>query len=366
LKALKIAQTETFPERFWSTQGGTMPSTIWRGFITFGLISVPVRLFRAARAERVSLRRLQRTPVSKSGGRVPAAPEEDLGESAEDASATAPGRLEPTLFRAPGRDKETAKAASEPIPFRRTPEPELRPVQQASIVAGERTSIVAPKDIVKGYEYEKNRFVALDPEELKSLERKTATEMEIQEFVNLAEIDPVYFETSYFVVPEEAGRKAYSLLYKALANSGLVAVSQLAMHGREHVVIVRPGKSGLVAHTMFYSSEVHADEEYRADVREVTDKELQLAETLIGSLSATFEPDKYRDHYREQLEEMIARKVEGKPVTEAPRPSTQSSVIDITEALQRSLAALKKPPSSDESKPKPAPRARKNTSRSAG
>jgi len=125
---------------------------------------------------------------------------------------------------------------------------------------GETNDVVSEKQVVKGYEYEKNRYVALDPEELKSLESKTATEMQIEEFVSLSEVDPVYFETSYYVAPEAAGEKAYALLFEALRTSNLVAVSQLSMHSREHVVIVRPGKHGLLAHTMFFSSEVRADE----------------------------------------------------------------------------------------------------------
>jgi DNA end-binding protein Ku len=122
------------------------------------------------------------------------------------------------------------------------------------------------------------------------------------------------------------------------------------MHGREHVVIVRPGKHGLLAHTMFFNNEVRADEEYHAITDLVKEKELMLAQTLIQSLAAPFEPEKYKDTRREQLEEMIAKKVAGQPVTRAEEPRRQAAVVDITEALQKSLAALKKPASSEKPK----------------
>ena len=237
-------------------------------------------------------------------------------------------------------------------------------MKQAAVSASTGQAIVPERNIVKAYEYEKERFVELTPEELKSLVRKTASEMEIQEFVSLAEIDPVYFETSYYVVPEEAGAKAYALLYQSLANSGLVAVSQLAMHGREHVVILRSGRTGMLAHTMFYAPEVHADEEYRADTSSLSEKELNLAQALISSLTAQFEPTKYRDTYQNQLEELIARKVAGQPTVAAAAPP-KASVIDITEALQRSLAALKKPPASDSVEERPSSSPRKKRTRSA-
>jgi DNA end-binding protein Ku len=291
-----------------------MASTVWRGFITFGLISIPVRLFRAARAERVSLRRLYR-PAPKI--------RETDNDTTSDYSAEGSESVEPA--------------------------PELRPVRQASIAASAAAGsekVVAATSIVKGFEYEKGQYVALEPEELKGLEPKTATEMAIAEFVNLAEIDPVFFETSYYVVPEEAGEKAYSLLYRALQKAGLVAIAQFAMHSREHVVIVRAGTKGLIAHTMFFSSEVRADDEYAADESAVTQKELDLAEMLVHGLAAPFEPAKYHDSYREKLEALIAQRVAGQPVQIAERPRKSAAVVDIAEALQKSLAALKKPAAS--------------------
>jgi DNA end-binding protein Ku len=249
-----------------------MAATVWKGFVTFGLISIPVRLTRAARPERVHLRRLKRR--------------------------------------------------------------ELEPAHETST-----------KDGVKGYEYRKGEFVKIEKEELKAIEPKTTTEMAIQECVALDEIDPVYFETSYYVAPEEAGGKAYGLLYRSLQAMKLVALAQFAMHSREHVVVLRPGKKGLLAHTMFYPAEVRADQEFKANTHAVSDKELELAKTLVRSLEAPFKPEKYHDTYREKLEAILADKAKGKHVKVAagePRPQP-SKVVDIADALRKSLAGLKKP-----------------------
>jgi DNA end-binding protein Ku len=311
-----------------------MASTVWRGFITFGLISIPVRLFRAARPERISFRRLYREE-----------PENGLGRPQRGSMV---GGKEPRLERLSASTQQaepvvTSFAKSEKAVER---EPVLAPLQQASVRKG-TDEVVPTGSVVKGYEYDKDQYVVVEPEELKSIAPKTATEMEIQEFVQLSEIDPVYFETSYYVRPEEAGEKAYALLYRALQLSGLVAIAKFAMHNREHVVVLRPGKTGIISHTMYFTSEVRAEEEYRADTKMVTPRELDLAQTLIHSLAAPFEPEKYHDTYREKLESMIANKVEDKPLAKVEQPK-QAEVVDIAEALRKSLASLKKPASSDQ------------------
>jgi DNA end-binding protein Ku len=292
-----------------------MASTVWRGYISFGLVSIPVRLFRAARPERVSFRRMYRAEPEES--KEPEPP--------------------PQAWKPRQVDRPLPSAQTEPV---------LAPVQQVSVRKG-TDEVLSQRAVVKGYEYEKNRFVAVEPEELKSIAPKTSSGMEIQEFVQLSDIDPVYFETSYYVAPEEAGEKAYALLYRSLQQTGLVAIAQFAMHTREHVVVLRPGKSGILAHTMFFASEVRAGEEYRADTRLVTQKELDLAQTLIHSLAAPFEPEKYRDTYRERVESMLAKKVQGQPVETTEPPQRQAEVVDIADALRKSLANLKKPATSD-------------------
>jgi DNA end-binding protein Ku len=303
-------------------------STVWRGYISFALISIPVRLFRAARPERISLRRLYRQPDDEQEREQIAGPRE-----APSATSTESGL---------GRPPTEPQASSLPVA---APEPVLTPVKQVAIRNGDG-EVLSPKSIVKGYEYDKDRFVAIESDELKSAAPKTSTAMEIQEFVELAGIDPVYFETSYYVRPEEAGEKAYALLYRALQLSGLVAIAQFAMHGREHAVVLRSGKKGLLAHTMYFASEVRAEEEFRADVEEVSKKELDLAQTLIHSLAAPFEPEKYRDTYREKIQSLIDSKVKGLPIAPAPVVPPRADVVDIADALRRSLANLKKPAAS--------------------
>lgn len=293
-----------------------MATTVWRGFVTFGLISIPVRLFRAARAERVSLRRLYR-----------AAPA--VAEAAERDERRPPRLVD-------------AAAAARDKPEESGDEPQFEPIRNAPVTPNEG-SIIPEASVTKGFEYERSRFVTLEPAELKSIVAKTSSEMELLEFVKLVDVDPVYFETSYYVRPEEAGERAYALLYCALQKTGLVAVGQFAMHGREHVFVLRPGQRGILAHTLYYSAEVRASDEHRAEVETIKPNELQLSEQLIHSLASAFEPDKYKDHYRERLEGLIAAKVEGRPVARAEPQRKSKEVLDITEALKQSLARLKKP-----------------------
>jgi len=314
-----------------------MASTIWRGYITFGLVSIPVRLFKAARPERIPLRRVARTSNVQNGSNVQ--------ESSSDEESEAPEPSAPLLKS--GRQSggqstgialaPKAEVLAPPMPFS---EPLLSRVRQVSVNPDSGTTVL-PSSVVKGYEFEKNRFVEIDRETLKNIAPKTSTEMQIQEFVSLAEVDPVFLETSYYVVPEEPAEKSYALLYAAMKKTDLVALAQFAMHGREHLVMIRPGFKGLLAHTMFYASEVRGDEEYRAQPDLVGSKELELAQMLVESLTATFEPEKYKDGYREKLEALIAEKV-GNLEAAKPQPPTRKSaaVFDIADALRKSLSNL--------------------------
>jgi DNA end-binding protein Ku len=223
------------------------------------------------------------------------------------------------------------------------PQETVAPIRLAPIT-GEDRAPISRENLTKGFEYEKGQFVTIDPEELKSLTPQKSSEMEIQEFVELAQIDPVYFETSYYVRPEEPGEKAYALLYSSMQETGLVALTRIVMHQREHIAIVRPGKRGLIAHTMFFESEVRAEAEFRADPALVNQKELDLAKTLVKGLATEFLPGNYHDSYKEKLETIIAGKIEAQPaaLSAAPR-ERKAPVMDITRALEQSLAALKKP-----------------------
>ncbi len=176
-----------------------MASTVWRGYITFGLISIPVRLFRAARAERVSFRRLYREE-----------PRQEPERPRQRSLAVEPDRPLKRLAYEDQQAEAPANASARPASTEEQPEPILTPVQQVSVRKGS-DDVLPERSLVKGYEYEKDRFVVVEPEELKSAARATSTQMEIQEFVQLAEIDPIYFETSYYMTPEQAGEKAYAL-----------------------------------------------------------------------------------------------------------------------------------------------------------
>jgi DNA end-binding protein Ku len=195
---------------------------------------------------------------------------------------------------------------------------------------------------VKGYEYEKDHYVEIDEDEIKKVAPKTAKIMELLEFVRADQVDPIYLESSYYMAPDEGGEKPYALLFEALRETKYYGVAKVAMHNREHIVILRPGNKGVLLHTMFYADEIRQVDEFRTDTTQVKEKELALAKMLIESLTAEFEPEKYTDTYRANLQNMIQAKLEGHKVVETPVPHI-APVIDIMEALKKSLAEQKKP-----------------------
>lgn len=257
-----------------------MASSVWKGQLTFGLVSMPVRLMSAARSESISFNQLHKT----DGSRI----------------------------------KQMIYCQSEDKPIPRT-------------------------EIVKGFEYEKDKYVVIDDEDIKKVAPKTAKVMEIQEFVKSAEVDPVYLESSYYMAPEDGGEKPYTLLFEALKETGFYGIAKIAMHNREHVVILRPAQRGIMLHTMYYNDEIRAGDEFRTDSSQVKEKELSLAKMLIETLATDFEPQKYHDTYRANLKQMIEDKVAGHKVVETPQAHI-APVIDIMEALKKSLEQKKKPP----------------------
>jgi DNA end-binding protein Ku len=172
---------------------------------------------------------------------------------------------------------------------------------------------------------------------------KTAKTMEILEFVKSADVDPIYFESSYYMAPDEAGEKPYALLFEALKQTGYCALAKIAMHNREHVVFLRPSAKGIQMHTMYYKDEIRMVDEFRTDTSLVKPAELAMAKTLVQTLAAEFEPEKYSDEYRENLKAMIQAKIEGKQTVEPPVEAHLAPVIDIMEALKMSLENAKKP-----------------------
>jgi len=256
-----------------------MASTVWRGHLTFGLVSLPVRLYSAARGESVSFNLLH----AKDHSRI----------------------------------KQVTYCQTEDQPVPRS-------------------------ELVKGYEYEKGRYVVIEEEDIRKVAPKTAKVMEILEFVPGGAVDAIYLESSYYMAPDEGGEKPYALLFEALRQSSYYAVAKIAMHNREHIVILRPGKKGILLHTMYYADEIRQVDEFRTNTELVKPNELAMANMLIETLKAEFEPEKYRDTYRDNLMQMIEAKKEGQEVVETPEAHV-APVIDIMEALKRSLAEKKKP-----------------------
>ena len=256
-----------------------MASTVWKGHLTFSLVSFPVKLYTAARSETVSFNQLHKADGS---------------------------RIKMITY---------CQAEDKPIPR---------------------------SEIVKGYEYEKDKYVVVEDEEIKKVAPKTAKLMEILEFVKSADVDPVYLESSYYLAPDEAGEKPYALFFDALRQTGYYALARIAMHNREHIVILRPGQYGVLMHTMYYADEIRKMEEFRTDTTLVKDKERELALTLIETMAAEFEPEKYKDGYRDNLKGLIDAKLAGREVVETPAPR-MAQVVDIMEALKSSLELARKP-----------------------
>jgi DNA end-binding protein Ku len=263
-----------------------MAATVWKGYLTFGLISVPIRLYAAARREHVSFHQVHKV----CGTRIR---------------------------------------------------------QQLFCPHCER--VVERSEIIKGYEEAPDSFIEVDPEELEKIAPPSEHNMEILQFVRLNEVDPIYFDASYYAVPEEPGRKAYDLLVRTLQQANYAALAKLAMHQHEYVVLVRPRDNGLTLHTIYYPNELHQVAEYgQPGQAEIRPQEVELAERLVENLAAPFEPGKFHDEYQKKVLELIESKREGKPVR-ADKPKKLAPVVDLMEALQRSLAESgRKPPEAAE------------------
>ncbi len=200
--------------------------------------------------------------------------------------------------------------------------------------------VVERSDIVKGYEYRKDEYVVIEPEEIKKIEPQTAKTMEILEFVKTSEVDPVYFESSYYMIPDEAGRRPYALLTKAMEESEYVAIAKLTMHNREYTVFLRPHDGGMMLHTMYYKEEVREVEGFGAPDVELKDAEVKVAHQLIEALAADWDPEKYHDTFQDNLKNLIQTKLEGGKIAEVEKPKRLAPVVDLMSALKQSLAEM--------------------------
>lgn len=204
---------------------------------------------------------------------------------------------------------------------------------------------VSNEQIVKGYEISPQRYVIVTAEELEALNPKATRTIEIEDFVNLDQIDPIYFEQSYYLVPDKGAGKAYTLLLYAMKQAGKVAIARVVLRNKQYLVTIRPAGKALSLATMHYADEIVSPEELEGLPNTDTapdQRELTMAEKLIESLAADFNPVKYRDEYREKVLEMIEKKAEGETVVIQPATPEGGKVVDLMVALEASLAAIKK------------------------
>jgi len=259
--------------------------TIWKGAISFGLVTIPVRVYGATEEKSLRFHQLH----APDGGRI--------------------------------RYKRVCSIDGEEVDW---------------------------SEIVKGYEYEKDHYVTLTDEELASLPVTSAKAIEIERFVDADQIDPIFFQKSYYVVPEATGLKAYQLLREAMADDDKVAVAKVAFREKEHLATLRLRDNVFVLETMYWPDEIRAaDFDVLDEQAQVRPQEVRMARSLIESLSSDFEPEEFRDTYREALEELVAKKVQGEEITYSEE-AEPSKVVDLMEALRASVEAAKA------DKPKPA------------
>jgi len=259
-----------------------MPRSIWSGAISFGLVNVPVKLYSAVSRKTVRFNQLNKD----TGNRI------------------AQKRVDPST--------------------------------------GEE---VTYDQIVKGFELTKDRYVIVTPDELDALDPERTRTVDIEDFVDLADIDPIYYDHPYYLVPDKGAAKAYGLLLNAMEASGKVAIARVVLRSKEQLVAIRPAGELLMMETMIFADEVvpHDELDDLPDAKDlkVSDREVKMAQQLIDSLSSEFEPEKYRDEYRDKVLDLIERKAQGEEITVQPEPAAPAKVPDLMAALEASLAAVK-------------------------
>jgi DNA end-binding protein Ku len=252
--------------------------TIWKGAISFGLVTIPVRVYGATEAKSLKFHQLH----APDGGRI--------------------------------RYKRVCSIDGEEVEY---------------------------GEIVKGYEYEKDHYVTLTDDELDSLPVTTAKAIEIERFVEAEEIDPIYFQKAYYLVPEGTGVKAYHLLREAMADDGKVALAKVAFRDKEHLATLRLRDNVFVLETMFWPDEIRTPKfDVLDESVEVRPQEIRMARSLIDSLTDAFEPEEFTDDYRAALEELVQKKIQGEEITYTEE-AEPSKVVDLMEALKASVEAAK-------------------------
>ena len=283
-----------------------MPRPIWSGAISFGLVNVPVKLVGAVSPKDVRFNQLE----AGTNARI--------------------------------KQKRVSAETGEEVPF---------------------------DQIVKGYEISPDNYVVIEPQELEALDPKATRSIEIEDFVDLDQIDPLYFERPYYLVPDKGGAKAYALLLEAMKESQKVGIARLVLRTKQYLAAIRPLGDALVLETLLYPDEVTLPDEIeglpRDDV-EIQDRELKIARQLIESLSTEFEPEHYRDEYREKVLELIEQKAEGKQIVTQPATEEPTKVVDLMAALEASLAQAKADKANPDAKAERAEKADKGAAEAKG
>jgi DNA end-binding protein Ku len=214
-------------------------------------------------------------------------------------------------------------------------------------------------DLVRGYELAKSQYVQLTEDELESLQTESSNNIELKEFIPLSKIDPVYFESAYYLGAGEGGEKPYRLLVDALAKSNRAAIAQLVTRGKEQLVLIRPYRNGLIMHSLYYANEVRNFAEIgKAENASLSIEEIQLGADLIESMSDEFKPENYRDEYRERVQAMLDEKSKGREITvAAPEAPRHGQIIDLMQELKQSIEKAR-----PKAKTTPAQRKRKTAS----
>src|ERR1700736_3865619 len=247
----------------------------WKGSISFGLVYIPIAVYPATREEKISFRQLRKTDLS-------------------------------------------------PIRYKKVADADMKEV--------------AADQIVKGFEYEKGRYIILNDEDFEKVRIESTHSIDITDFVDLERVDPKFFYKPYFLEPQKGGEKAYALLHKALSGTGKIGIAKVVISNREYLAAVKPDGLFLILELMHFASEVLTPEELSRPTTALNDKELKMAQTLIDSMSSEWEPDKYRDEYRSAVMELIEQKAKNKELPAAPAQAPRSTnVVDLVKVLQESI-----------------------------
>ena len=310
-----------------------MPSAVWSGHLHFGLVAMPVRLLVAARTKTTRFRRLHRKPVNDPAfvSSFPSFSHDLAAQHSEDRDTE---DHDIDLPRGVGDTSSTP----EEMNGRNTAQHQYSTVRQVlqSEATGEE---IRPEEIVKGYEIAPNEFAAIDPQEIKAAEIETSDTIDLFHFVKAANVDPIYFERSYYVAPDSGAEKGYALLLEAMRKEDCLAIGRIGMHRREHMLILRPSEDCLVAYTMFYANEIRPAPHLEL-TSEFTNKELSMATALIKAYEGDFDPNQFKDLYQERLHKIIEAQLDNRTETHPEPTIPKKGAPDLMEQIRLSLAQI--------------------------